>query len=692
MRFQTLILGFTALFVTLANARSSDVIFAESVNFCGDRQVLLVEKFQFRFYPGNSSIEFSIVANSVQNEVDALINFQLTAYGLNPVNLTVNLCSIGGGVLCPLPAYNFNGTASYFLPDSFLDDIPEIAFYLPNLEAVARLEVFDQATGTSAACLEAYLSNGLTTKHDYVSWSVGAVVLLVYIFCLVNAIYPIAPIFSGWDYRLLAAVGQLQHMALTGFISVNYPQAFQAFTRNFAWTFGLIYIEPLEDNALRTALTTGGVNETTSNAISITSALQNILNGINSAAQNSGPAQINAVAASGPYGLPEVQGYGPNTAVSGLGRYLEDTGLSLSTAFITSLVVFAMLAAIMLFLTVLIGLIAFGTALVLKKHRREDFASLTRKHWLDFAALNGLRWLLVAWLPLVLLAIYSFRFSDNVGWAYVTVSAIVFALLIVMFGGLAFIVLRNRRKNVQGYDSLYEGKMQRRFAPVIEPNKHRYWWTFAVFFWLTLIKAAFVGAAQGHPLVQIVPLLAVEVIILVFLIFCLPFQSKGTTALEIILSIGRLVSYGLLIAFLPSLDANRIAVTVGIVILVIESVMFLVIFAVILKHLILGIVWLVKSRNTRNKRVSMLDTQKNADIVAEKGTTPTQKTYLADADHTQRPQMAAANPERPSSHASSTTLIGQNNQYDYNRNSLQPSMSERPVSGCAIRATSLLPA
>lgn len=182
-----------------------------------------------------------------------------------------------------------------------------------------------------AACLTAYLSNGLTANHNYVSWAVGGVIIIAYIICLINSIWPISAVFSGPDYRLFTAVSWLQHIVITGTISVEYPAVFQAFTRNFSWAFGLIYIQPVEDNVLRKALSSGGLNDPKEDAISLTNAINALTNGINNAVGN---AQV-ASGGSGAYTLEDVQGSTADSARAGVEQFAERIGLSPATLFIT---------------------------------------------------------------------------------------------------------------------------------------------------------------------------------------------------------------------------------------------------------------------------------------------------------------------------------------------------------------------
>lgn len=69
----------------------------------------------------------------------------------------------------------------------------------------------------------------------------------------------------------------------------------------------------------------------------------------------------------------------------------------------------------MLVLVVLFGGIAMLVAFQQKKKRGSSFVTLTRKHWIDFAALNALRWVMVIFCPLVLLAAFTFHYEGTVG-------------------------------------------------------------------------------------------------------------------------------------------------------------------------------------------------------------------------------------------------------------------------------------
>lgn len=76
---------------------------------------------------------------SAISPADAILNLELVAYGINAVNTTLNLCDLLSGVLCPLPQYDFVGSATIPLPNSVTDsiNIPGIGFIIPDLQATA---------------------------------------------------------------------------------------------------------------------------------------------------------------------------------------------------------------------------------------------------------------------------------------------------------------------------------------------------------------------------------------------------------------------------------------------------------------------------------------------------------------------------------------------------------------------------
>jgi Transient receptor potential (TRP) ion channel/ML-like domain len=169
--------------------------------------------------------------------VNVTANLLLNVYGLNPVNITLDLCNILGGALCPLPMYNFTGSSSVSLPNSLgvSGKIPGIAFKVPDLEGFAQLTLTEVITGNVKACVQATLSNGWSTHQPAVEWATGGAALAALLSAAWQSLSPEAIL----PFRLLDLIYLYQSIASSSYLSLNYPSSYRAFTLNFSWAMGL---------------------------------------------------------------------------------------------------------------------------------------------------------------------------------------------------------------------------------------------------------------------------------------------------------------------------------------------------------------------------------------------------------------------------------------------------------------------
>ena len=188
---------------------------------------------------------------------------------MHPFNLTLDLCSLAHGALCPLPMYNFIGEDSIPL-SRYLDlssYVPAIAYKVPDLEAFVQLTLVEIGTGDVKACVQATLSNGWTTNEPGVEWATGAIAFLAFISALWQSRNPdsIAP------YRFLDIIYLFQAIAASGLLNLNYPIVYRSFTFNFRWALGF-FLAPSFQTAINDMRnrTGGHLDDTTGNALALT--------------------------------------------------------------------------------------------------------------------------------------------------------------------------------------------------------------------------------------------------------------------------------------------------------------------------------------------------------------------------------------------------------------------------------------
>lgn len=277
-----LIGAFLASLLATQALADNRIFYASAVSYCSEARAIEVDKFLLEYDDTDKSISFDISAASVEPNLNAILNLELIAYGINAVNTTLNLCDLLSGVLCPLPQYDFVGSATIPLPNSVTDsiDIPGIGFVIPDLQATAFVRLLRVGDNSEAACLRVDLSNGKTVRWTSVSWALGGLalgtVLLSVLFFLVGTlVYPpataaLTSLAHGslspavWaslarrKERLLLLTNLLQFAATTGILSLEYPIIYDSFTANFAFALGLIRETPIQEGIDSLRNSTGG--------------------------------------------------------------------------------------------------------------------------------------------------------------------------------------------------------------------------------------------------------------------------------------------------------------------------------------------------------------------------------------------------------------------------------------------------
>lgn len=146
----------------------------------------------------------------------------------------------------------------------------------------------------------------------------------------------------------------------------------------------------------------------------------------------------------------------------------------------------------------------------------------------------------------------------------------------------------------------------KRFGWLAARYRRSRWWFFAVYVGYLFVRACFIGGAVRSPLAQVYGLFIFEILALLVIIKMNPFEGNRNTAIAIwMLSISKIVTTGLSIAFLPDFNLNRIVATVlGVIIIVVQG--FLAVAVLILIALGMISSWMSLSRN-REKFPGLLE-------------------------------------------------------------------------------------
>ncbi|CBQ72467.1 conserved hypothetical protein [Sporisorium reilianum SRZ2] len=613
----------------------TQMLYTSSAVYCSPPEAILISALDLKFYRENRTLEFDISAASVQDDLRVSISVNVNAYGLGLFSLAIDLCSTIPA-LCPLPNYQFTGAGVFAVPEQFVQKIPSIAFTVPNLEAVATVELTDP-NNTVVGCVQATLSNGKTTYQPTAKWAVVGVLLLALVSSLLHT--SLASSLGAAQWRIVDVFTTIQHVPMSALLCLNYPQVFLAFARNFAWSIGLINIPAVQRSILSTREKTGGTRDGTFGTLLLaetgkqfnpfTSA--GVASGASAAYTSTRPfsflslpasaAQQANASSSGTYAaysrlvdpvsfrvtnLGKRQVYAPYTGPGGqiaqnvgsdylpvissstpspigLGYFAELNNISPNSAFLTVLVSLAMLFAILVAICLVV--FAFAGILRLATRRRPGrvaaWASrLTGRAFLGMFCrpLFG-RFVMATFQLYLVFAFWQWLRGDS--WVPDLLAAV---LLVVYLAGIALIYapvfIASRRT---GREQLFygttppanAGAVARKWGAIAHPFRARFFWFGLVFLLVYFVRACFISLAQGngHALRQSVGLAATDVLFFLALCICRPGRDKTSDFVMIVLLVFRVASWALCIALTPLADIETIPrVVLGFALIVVTGV------------------------------------------------------------------------------------------------------------------------
>lgn len=227
-----------------------------SVAYCSPPIAILVTDLNLTYFPGNSTLEFDLSAASTQDDLNVSIALSVNAYGIGVFDVSIDLCSFASGILCPLPKYQFSGGGIFPVPSDVGEQVPAIAYNIPDLEAVATVQLTDTSTNNVVGCVQATLSNGHTARQSGAKWATVGLALLALFSALLHA--SIAQSVGAAQWRIVDVMLAIQQPAITALLSLNYPIVFLEYGSNFAWSLGLVDIPSLQSSITQTRTNTGG--------------------------------------------------------------------------------------------------------------------------------------------------------------------------------------------------------------------------------------------------------------------------------------------------------------------------------------------------------------------------------------------------------------------------------------------------
>lgn len=463
-----------------------------------------------------------------------------------------------------MPSGSFGAKNSLEIPSEFVDKIPGIAFSIPDLDGNAKL-VLKAKDGNQVACIQSNISNGKTIELPAVSYVAAAIAAGALAMSLVGAAATgAAPGSSTPSPGFFEVMWWFQGIAMNGMHSVNYPSVYRSFTRNFAFSTGIISWPAMQRSIDSFREKTGG-NLTDANYEYLQNATLVLPD--NSTVQTGGSFIKRSLLVAR-----DTDG-GDKKFVDGISAYVEQYSVPEENTFMTVLLVFAIVVA-----AIVVGILLFKVILEawsLWGKFPKSLATFRKEYWrvMGQTIVNLILLLYGVW---TLYCIFQFTHGDS--WAAKLLAGLIlggFTAILGFYIWKILAVVRQVKKRGGDSTALFEDKPTwKKYRIFYENYKSGYWWLFMPAIVYMFAKGCILAAGTGHGLVQSAGQLIVEALMLILLLWSRPYNRRSGNWINIIIQVVRVLSVICILVFVQELGIAQTTSTItGVVLIVVQSVL-----------------------------------------------------------------------------------------------------------------------
>lgn len=567
-----------------------DVLKTQGFSSCLDNSTIKVNALNVQYDRGSGTVTFDVggTSDKEQNVTASLI---VTAYGKQVYQKDFDPCSPKIAQLCPVPEGNFAAQGSQPIPSEYANSVPSIAFTIPDLEGEAKLELKAKDGGEDLACIQSNVDNGKTADVpavSYVAAGIAGAALLLTAFSAMGSAgaggHTPSPNFGE-------VFAWFQSISINGMMSVNYPPVYQSFSKNFAFSTGLIPWNSMQTNIDNFRKSTGG--NLTDNSVQY---LRNATL-VHSDGSKSDASGLTKRGLQMFQGFPllsrevttSVNGTGSSNSTSngdhnskvthyvhGIQAYVEQLTIPQANTFMTVLLIFAIvIAAIAVGILLLKVILEFWALFASFPKKLTGF----RKRYWGLLARTITNLILLLYGVWTMYCIFQFTMGDS--WAAKLLAGITLGIFTAILASFTFRIwqLARRYKKSEGDTAaLFENKETwRKYSLFYDNYKRGYWWLFMPIIIYLFARGCVIAAGDGHGLAQTAGHLILESLMLILLLWARPFATKSSNWINAIIQTVRVLSVICILVFVEELGIAQSTKTVtGVVLIAVQSVLTLV--------------------------------------------------------------------------------------------------------------------
>lgn len=489
-----------------------------------------------------------------------------------------------------VPARTFSASGTQIIPAEYADQIPSIAFTVPDLDGIVKLQVKSSA-GDNIACIQSEVTNGKTINVASVSYAAAGVAGAALAVSAVSAIAAGGvPGASTPSPSFSEVIGWFQGMAMNGMLSVAYPQVYQKFTTNFAFSAGLIPWGSMQTAIDNFRASTGGnitdnsyqwlknnvtleVDDNTGETTTKRALDAGLLWARQSTIKINGETTDDTGSTTNTTTSSTTSDSKEKVFVKGLQSYVEQLSIPSSNTFMTILLVWAIIVAAIIVLILIFKAILEAWAMF--GQLPKSLQSWRKRYWWRMAKA-------ITNLILLLYGVWTmwcvYQFIDGDSWAAKVLAGVTWGLFTALLLGFTYKIFAKAaeyKKREGGPDQLYANKETWvKYSLFYDNYKKTYWWIFVPVIVYMFARGAIIAGANGHGMVQTCGQLIVEAIMFIFLVWTRPFARRSSQWINLSVQGVRVLSVICVLIFVEELGFSQTTTTVtGVVLIVVQAVM-----------------------------------------------------------------------------------------------------------------------
>lgn len=523
------------LFTIFQNILAKRSLMATSLVSCMENSLLTSDSFDVKFNPDDGSLHYNL---DLTTEIDSFIyaDIDVYAYGFKIITKNVDLCEINWKQFCPVHPGRIQIESIEYISKDLIDEIPNIAYEVPDIDAYVKVNVHSVNTTDYLACIQVFFSNGKTVSQTGVKWATAVVAGIGLLLSALLSTFGNSTAASHISANTMSLFLYFQSVVVVAMEHVHrVPPIAASWAENLAWSMGLIKVDFMQKIFRWYIDSTGGTS-----SLYMTSTTKSVLT------QRSLDYTMDLLKRA----INVLYGNRNTIIFRGIRRLgyamgIEDTSI-VATGFTFFVLCGYVLAGFIIVVKYSIDLsVRLGW---LSNTKFREF----RLNWKIILKGALLRYIYIGFTQLTILSFWEFTERDSA--AVIVIACLFLILSIGLMAWSSFRTIFFARKSIQQYNNpaalLYgDDFVLHKYGFFYTMFSAPYYWWNVILLSYVLLKSLFIGFAQGSGKTQALAIFILDLAYSIAIIRYMPYLDKPTNIINILISIVTLVNSFLFLFF-----------------------------------------------------------------------------------------------------------------------------------------------